>query len=117
MKCVDHCVLFGILFLVIANKPKPLPYLDALLPKDYELDSDEEDEDKRFKRQHERRVKTSDSHTADTPLVSTEQSSGLSVKSEHPSSTDAVDSENKIDNPFLRPIVMPKLKNSSRKYR
>lgn len=103
------------MFLVIANKPKPLPYLDALLPKDYELESDGEDEDARFKKQHERRIKTSDTPAVDTPSLSTEHS--LSVKSEQTSPADAVDSDNKIDNPFLRPIVMPKLKSGSKKYR
>jgi hypothetical protein len=102
---------------VIANKPKPLPYLDALLPKDYELES-EQDDDKRIKHQ-ERREKVRDSQKTETPVTaaSAGMSPGRSGKQEQNASADPVDSDIKVDNPYLRAIVMPKLKTASKKYR
>lgn len=110
--------ILRLLFTVIANKPKPLPYLDALLPKDYELDS-EQDEEKRIKQQ-ERQEKMHDAQKMETSVTSAATASsspGRVVKQEQNASAEPGDSDVKVDNPYLRAIVMPKLKTGSKKYR
>jgi hypothetical protein len=102
---------------VIANKPKPLPYLEALLPKDHELDlSEQDDDDKRLNQQHgdnvQESLKTSTNVTS-SPSAHVKQEPTVNNNA----NGDTADSEAPIDNPYLRPIVMPKLKGGSKKYR
>ena len=104
------------MYSVIANKLKPLPYLEALLQKDEDTESEELDgEEKRLKHQHQQ----PDSQKSD--LMQTGLSSASIQQQPKPAdlsaSFEAFDSENLIDNPYLRPIVMPKLKVGSRKSR
>jgi len=104
--CVCWC-------LVIANKLKPLPYLEALLQKDEDAESGElEGDDAQLK---QRQPQPSDSQKPDL------MQSSVSVPQPKPADLagpyDTFDSDNLIDNPYLRPIVMPKLKVASRKSR
>jgi len=104
--------------LVIANKLKPLPYLEALLQKDEDTGSEELDGDeKRLKQQQQQAAP--DAQKSD--LMQTSLSSSASIQQPKPAdlsgSYDTFDSEGLIDNPYLRPIVMPKLKVGSRKSR
>jgi len=93
---------------VIANKLKPLPYLEALLQKDDDADSEElEGDEKRLKQQRQ----------ADSQKSSDLIQAG-SIQQQNPADlSSSFDSDNLIDNPYLRPIVMPKLKVGSRKSR
>jgi len=99
---------------VIANKLKPLPYLETLLQKDEDTELEELDGDeKRLKQQVQ-----PDSQKSD--LMQTSLSSAASQQpkpADLSASYDTFDSDNLIDNPYLRPIVMPKLKVGSRKSR
>ena len=101
---------------VIANKLKPLPYLEALLQKDEDAESEElEGDEKRLKQQQQQQT-----DAQKTELMQTSLASG-SIQQPKPTdvsaSYDTFDSDNLIDNPYLRPIVMPKLKVGSRKSR
>jgi len=97
---------------VIANKLKPLPYLEALLQKDEDAESEElEGDDKRLKQQQQQ----TDSQKSD--IMQTSLVSGA-IQQQKPADLSAsFDSDSLIDNPYLRPIVMPKLKVGSRKSR
>ena len=102
---------------MIANKLKPLPYLEALLQKDEDAESEElEGDEKRLKQQQQQQQ--TESHKSD--LMQTSLPSG-SIQQQKPAdlsaSYDTFDSDSMIDNPYLRPIVMPKLKVGSRKSR
>jgi hypothetical protein len=88
-----------------------------LLPKDHELDlTEQEDEDKRLNQQHGEGVQESLKTSTNVP-----SSPSAQVKQEptvaNNANGDTGESEVPIDNPYLRPIVMPKLKGSSKKYR
>jgi len=100
---------------VIANKLKPLPYLEALLQKDEDAAELEGDE-KRLKQQQQQQPELlkSDLMQIGLSLVSAQQPKPADLSASY----DAFDSDSLIDNPYLRPIVMPKLKaGSSRKSR
>lgn len=99
--------------IVIANKLKPLPYLEALLQKDEDTELEELEDEKRLKQQQQQQP--TDSQKSD--LMQTGLSS-VSVQQPKPADLSAsFDSDNLIDNPYLRPIVMPKLKVASKKSR
>lgn len=105
---------------VIANKLKPLPYLEALLQKDEDAESEELEDEKRLKQQQQSESQKSD--LLQTGLTSPSSSSVAAViqqpkPGDLSASYDTFDSENMIDNPYLRPIVMPKLKVTSKKSR
>jgi len=92
---------------VIANKLKPLPYLEALLQKDEDTDLEElEGDEKRLKQQP-------DSQKPELMQAGVQQPKPTDLSASY----DSFDSDNLIDNPYLRPIVMPKLKVGSRKSR
>jgi len=97
---------------VIANKLKPLPYLEALLQKDEDAEAEElEGDEKRLKQQQQQ----ADSQKSD--LMPTSLQAG-SIQQPKPADLSvSFDSDSLIDNPYLRPIVMPKLKVGSRKSR
>lgn len=98
---------------MIANKPKPLPYLDALLPKDKDLEVTEEEvkpekvepEDAENKAV-ESAAMANGAPTAEAKLSTQLSQDGSTVQ---PSSADLQDSDSNLDNPYLRPIKMPKL--------
>jgi len=99
---------------VIANKLKPLPYLETLLQKDEDAESEELQDEKRLKQQQQQ----PDSQKSDLMQTSLSSASALQPKpADVSASYDSFDSDNLIDNPYLRPIVMPKLKIASRKSR
>jgi len=100
--------------LVIANKLKPLPYLEALLQKDEDAEAEElEGDEKRLKQQQQQQQ--ADSQKSD--LMPTGLPAG-SIQQPKPADLSvSFDSDSLIDNPYLRPIVMPKLKVGSRKSR
>ena len=93
---------------MIANKLKPLPYLEALLQKDEDSEAEELEGDEQRPKQQQQ------------PDCQTGLSSG-SMQQPKPTdlsaSYDTFDSDNLIDNPYLRPIVMPKLRVGSKKSR
>jgi len=98
--------------LVIANKLKPLPYLEALLQKVEDAESEElEGDEKRLKQQQ------ADSQKSDVLQTAGLVSAG-SMQQQRPADlSTSFDSDSLIDNPYLRPIVMPKLKVGPRKSR
>lgn len=99
-------------FPLIANKLKPLPYLEALLQKDEDAESEELDGDeKRLKQQQQTDSQKSD--VMQMGIGSIQQPKPADVSASY----DTFDSDSLIDNPYLRPIVMPKLKVGSRKTR
>lgn len=101
-------------FPLIANKLKPLPYLDTLLQKDEDSEAEVLDGD-------EKRLKQTSSESHKSDLIQTGLSpavmAGQGRAADLNTSYDNYDSENLIDNPYLRPIVMPKLKVAPRKSR
>lgn len=109
-------------FPLIACKPKHLPYLDALLPKDQDLDAQEEQEDpaaKKSKKEQEKEsekpppVQTQESQDTSSQNISTAKSP--TTGDQNNSNVENTDNENQIDNPYLRPIKMPsKLKGKSK---
>ena len=103
------------MYLVIANKLKPLPYLESLLQKDEDTESEEHEDEKRLKQQHQQQPDSQKSELMQTGLLSA--STQQLKPADMSTSYDAFDSDNLIDNPYLRPIVMPKLKVGSKKSR
>ena len=103
---------------VIACKPKPLPYLDALLPKDHDLDAQEDTEDQK-KKQAEMAAQGSMEPTVDvgTSLQQDITSQTPSNKGQENLNDSVTDQDGLIDNPYLREIKMPKFKvNKKSKY-
>ena len=100
---------------MIANKLKPLPYLEALLQKDEDAESEELEDEKRFKQQRQQQPDSQKSDLMQTGLLAA--SIQQPKQTDLSASYDAFDSDNLIDNPYLRPIVMPKLKVGSKKSR
>jgi len=102
-------------YLVIANKLKPLPYLESLLQKDEDAESEKLEDEKRLKQQQQQQPDSQKSDLMQTGLLSTptQQPKPADLSASY----DAFDSDNLIDNPYLRPIVMPKLKVGSKKSR
>jgi len=97
---------------VIANKLKPLPYLEALLQKDEDTDLEElEGDEKRLKQQPD--SQKPELMQTGLSLAGVQQPKPTDLSASY----DSFDSDNLIDNPYLRPIVMPKLKVGSRKSR
>lgn len=81
-------VVFQIVFIsVIAVKPMPLPYLNALLPKDQDLDSQDQPETTAVKKR--KRAPEQSEIVGDNPQ--------------------GVDTDS-IDNPYLRPMKIAKFK-------
>ena len=100
---------------MIANKLKPLPYLEALLQKDEDSEAEElEGDEQRLKQQQQQ----PDSQKSDLMQTSLSSGSMQQPKPADLSATyDTFDSDGLIDNPYLRPIVMPKLRVASKKSR
>ena len=73
--------------LVIACKPKDLPYLEALLPNDTDLETLDEES---FQQKAKEKVKTQTKDGGNT--------------------ADTIGNDTSIDNPYLREIKMPKIK-------
>jgi len=96
--------------LVIANKLKPLPYLEALLQKDEDTEAEELDGD-------DKRLKESSSDQRKSDVVQTSLSPAAMAQGRTVELSTSYDSDSLIDNPYLRPIVMPKLKVAPRKSR
>jgi len=110
-------------FPLIANKPRSLPYMEALMPKDQDLECiPQDDDDNRTGQQlaggeqePKGKVERQDSTVvAGTPKLERTSSNVTSAQT-----LDIMDSDSQIDNPYLRPIKMPKLKGntSSKKYK
>jgi transcription initiation factor TFIID subunit 8 len=99
---------------LIANKPKPLPYLDALLPKDEDMVSSVDDQ----QQQQDAAKSQSDKQQQQqaTELASTTTPAAAAMPSKTDLSSSSLD-DSLIDNPYLRPIVVPKLSPTSRKTR
>jgi len=99
---------------VIANKLKPLPYLEALLQKDEDSEAEElEGDEQRLKQQQQPDTQKSDLMQTGLSSVSMQQPKPADLSASY----DTFDSDNLIDNPYLRPIVMPKLRVGSKKSR
>ncbi|KAL5007867.1 hypothetical protein ScPMuIL_016673 [Solemya velum] len=79
-------------FPLIAIKSTPQPYINALLPKDQDLDSQDSAESS------EHRVKRREARETDSSIV---------LPAETSDNQDTTDNE-AIDNPYLRPIKLPK---------
>ena len=95
-------------FPLIANKPKALPYLDSLLPKDQEWDEGHETEAvdlHPLQETHHDKVQREAAETADKIETSQQSAANLST---------SVEAEGQIDNPYLRAIKMPKLKSGKK---
>lgn len=102
---------------MIANKLKPLPYLEALLQKDEDAESEELEDEKRLKQQQQQQSESQKSDLMQTGLTSPPAAIQQPKPADLSTSFDTFDSDNMIDNPYLRPIVMPKLKVASKKSR
>ncbi len=105
---------------VIANKPKSLPYIEALLLREEEHEKVEEEENVRIEPVVEpapSKATETKPATAATPGGQNEQQNGKQVSGETPggSTTEVTDSDGQIDNPYLRPIIMPRLKAGNKK--
>jgi len=103
---------------VIAHKPSPLPYLEALLSKDEEVVADEEDEkctqtqsDSPKRAEQKSIAEQSDLNTSQDSVTSKHSLDGTTKGSSD------LDAENQIDNPYLRTIKMPKFKGGGKKYK
>ena len=102
-------------FSVIANKPKPLPYLDAILPKEQESEfSEEESKDKMSiseqQAANERKLQStraSEANEKPSIVESGEASASTAMTS--------FDSDSQIDNPYLRAIIMPRISRTATK--
>ena len=100
--------------LVIANKPRPLPYLDALIPKDQDLESWGEEEVAKQMAATEP-AKTATPESLAKGLSPEGQQTAPKPGQEIPVPvTETADGEGPIDNPYLRPIKMPKLKGAKK---
>ena len=112
-----ECTLFA--FPVIANKPKPLPYLDAILPKEQDSEFAEDDKDKSLTSQQsniehpEPKAETSKSDPAQAPVKQEASESNFGVSQTATTTVEAASSETTgdavVDNPYLRAIIMPKI--------
>jgi len=112
-------------FPLIANKQKPLPYMEALMNKDQDLETSQQDDDEKLpsqelsqqQQEQEGKVKLErqDSCVAASGLHRQESVTNNTIGGQ---SLDMLDSDSLIDNPYLRPIKMPKLKSTtSKKYK
>ena len=113
MVCQCPCVC---LFLaVIACKPKQLPYLEALLPKHLDLESLDDPED--MKKPNES-VQAPPGTSGDKEGNQDPSGGNQANYVQLPTGQEVidVDNENAIDNPYLRPIKMPKFKTKKGKY-
>ena len=105
------------LFAVIANKPKPLPYLDAILPKEQESEfSEEESKDKlsiaEQRAANERKLQSSgDADSSEKPTTNAEGGEASASNSVIAS----FDCDSQIDNPYLRAIIMPRISRTATK--
>ena len=117
---------------VIACKPAELPYLDTLLPKDEDLEAQEEEEKRNKKIQEEKQEaanrkqeekeaaeKAKESEiTEETKKDGEENKDGSKASGSQEGQAAAAEgseTEPVIDNPYLRPIKMPKLKGGKTK--
>ncbi len=99
---------------MIACKPSETPYLDALLPKDEDFESLELEENlaNQQKRQQEEADKQSkDGEPGKKEGEGTKEKSPSKEESSGVNQTEA-EGDGDIDNPYLRPIKMPRLKGS-----
>lgn len=103
-------------FSVIANKPKPLPYLDAILPKEQESEfSEEESKDKMsIAEQQAANERKLQSRTAELNEKQT-TSEGSAEASASAAGASTLDSDSQIDNPYLRAIIMPRISRTATK--
>lgn len=114
---------------MIADKPKPTPYLDSALLRTLDKDETEDDEADKWQAQRQQqnqvqaqqekdmtdhhRLDRSDSYASMSGNSRTEANSGIMGTG----GLESLDADNLIDNPFLRPINMPGMKSGSKKYR
>jgi len=99
-------------FPLIACKPKIQPYIDALIPKDQDLENDEEMKNSKDVQSAPAKEGTSKRPEKDQkPTLETQQSQSQDVDVCGP---DVLDSDSQIDNPYLRAIKMPKLKGGKK---
>lgn len=112
------------LLAVVACKPQTRPYVDALLPRDQIFDQEEEEMEQPAARRPPRREESSSqsTSTADTAIrdksTSPPSSPPPSSPPLHKPSTelptqarinsDTFSDENVIDNPYLRPVKIPR---------
>ncbi len=116
---------------VIAYTPKPLPYLESLLPKEHEMDAQDDQEEpaqKRLRAQKDAAEKEAQKAQQDSaapegaldisgPQQLANQQQGQNAQNnanKTGDSNDAVDNDSQIDNPYLREIKMPKFKVSKK---
>ena len=116
---------------MIANTPHSLPYIDALLPKEEDLDGPEQEEgsekQKQKKPPEEPKLKEEPPPKTDKPEepnTNTEEGKapGGTPSKTNPDGTkpeqeqtNIETTDGQIDNPYLREIKMPKLKGGGRK--
>lgn len=114
---------------LIADKPKPTPYLDSALLRTLDKDETEDDEADKWQAQRQQqnqvqaqqekdmtdhhRLDRSDSYASMSGNSRTEANSAIMGTG----GLESLDADNLIDNPFLRPINMPGMKSGSKKYR
>ena len=107
--------------LVIACKPSELPYIDALLPKDEDLEAQEMEEKKLNQQKQEQKQQLEESKEKDKDKDSDKSAENEQSKKEDDENKEKSPSkeegqgqneegESSIDNPYLRPIKMPRLK-------
>ena len=106
---------------MIANKAKPIPYIDVLIQKDEDLDSLAEDDVAKAK--HSQSQKQQEKQEKENKLQQQAENESQGNKDLSSSFTEKantsmefLETENSIDNPYLRPIKMPKLKGMAKKY-
>ena len=115
---------------VIANRPKTLPYLEALLPKDEDITSQEEEAARAAGGPQMPTPAPLPSEVPPPAVVKPEPDKAAPAvppqtpepKADNPqvantSATETTDTDNQIDNPYLRAITMPKLKGGGKKHK
>ena len=129
--CIDSYNKINWVFSVIACQAKEIPYMDALLPKDFDLDGDDP-----YSEQTQQQVNAPPSEREDlnksvdssrggaTGAVNSSVQEGQQVAGAEPGTpgkqpqggdiSETTD-DSQIDNPYLRPIKMPKLKGGKSK--
>ena len=119
-------IIYGMYLLylsVIASKPCELPYIDALLPKDEDLEAQElEDkklnEQKQLKLQQKQQEEEAKEKEKDNEKnAEKDESKKEDDENKYPTKEEGSgqgqnegEGESTIDNPYLRPIKMPRLK-------
>lgn len=107
---------------LIADKPKPMPYLDSALLRTLDKDETADDETDKWQEQRQQQNQVQPQQAKDMADHHRLDRSESYVSTSGNSRTDAgglenLDADNLIDNPFLRPINMPGMKSGSKKYK